>query len=136
MLIENIAATSWNIAPAWAPVSAPASAALTSSTAELFEWETLQLTQSVLTNLTNLALTNIKLFEYPTTTTGSTADCKVFPGDPYWPSPVAWEILNVLSGNALIKTVPLAAPCYSDWPEYNAATCASITSQWNDPHLQ
>jgi len=133
MNFGNIAATSGTVAPAAAllPVSA-----LTATGAELFQWETLQLTQPVLANLTSLNLTDIALFGFPTTSSASTSHCKVFPGDANWPSPIAWEVLNLLTDNALIQTIPLAAPCYSGWPEYNAAACTSITSQWSDPHLQ
>ncbi|KUJ11049.1 FAD-binding domain-containing protein [Mollisia scopiformis] len=120
-----IPATSGTVTPAAAVVAAKGN----------FAWESVQLTQSVLTNLTNLNLTNIALFKYPTSTAASTSQCKVFPGDADWPGPVTWEILNILSGDALIKTVPLAAPCFTSWPEYNATECAIITSSWSDPHL-
>jgi hypothetical protein len=125
--LENIAATSGTVAPA---------AALTAVGAQLFQWETLQLTQPVLANLTNMNLTDVALFRFPTASSASTSQCKVFPGDANWPSPVAWKVLNLLTGDALIQSVPLAAPCYNGWPEYNASACASITSQWSDPHLQ
>jgi hypothetical protein len=129
------AATTNNVAPAAAVV--PASTAKGS-----FNWENLQLTQAVLTNLTNLNLTDINYFNFPTSHSpstralSSTSECKAFPGDSSWPSPITWEVLNLLTGGALIKTVPLAAPCFHDWPEYNATLCATITSLWNDPHLQ
>jgi hypothetical protein len=126
------AATSENVAPAAAIVPDTSSATGT----QLFSWETLQLTQPVLTNLTNMNLTDVSLFNFPTTSSPTTAKCKAFPGDANWPSPVVWKVLDLLSGGALIQTVPLAAPCYSNWPEYNPATCATITSQWSDPHLQ
>lgn len=128
---KNLAATSGTVAPAAAVVPA-----VTAGDAQFFQWETLQLTQPVLTNLTNMNLTNVALFDFPTTSSASTSQCKVFPGDTNWPSPITWEVLNLLTGGALIKTVPLAAPCYSDWPEYDPTECASITSQWSDPHLQ
>ena len=133
LTVRNIAATSGTVAPAAAVVPATA---LTAAGAQLFQWETLQLTQPVLANLTNMNLTDVTLFSFPTTSSASTSRCKVFPGDANWPSPIAWEVLNILTGDALIQTVPLAAPCYSGWLEYNATACASITSQWSDPHLQ
>ncbi|KAF4632911.1 hypothetical protein G7Y89_g5206 [Cudoniella acicularis] len=112
-----------------------AAAVVPATGVELFQWEALQLTQSVLTNLTNLELTDAALFNFPTTSSASTSQCKVFPGDANWPSNATWEVLNLLTGNALIKTVPLAAPCYSSWPEYNVTACAAITASWSDPHL-
>lgn len=44
---------------------------------------------------------------------GRAKDCKVFPGDAEWPSEAAWDVLNRTLGGALIKTVPIAAPCYN-----------------------
>jgi hypothetical protein len=127
----EIAATKNNVAPAAAVVPE-----LAAKGAQYFKWETIQLTQAVLANLTSLNLTDAALFGFPTTQSKPASKCKVFPGDSNWPSPITWEVFNLLSGDALIKTVPLAAPCFSDWPEYNATLCASITSLWNDPHLQ
>ncbi|KAF4609837.1 hypothetical protein G7Y89_g15786 [Cudoniella acicularis] len=43
----------------------------------------------------------------------SSTGCKVFPGDPEWPSDAIWTAFNSTLGGALIKTVPIAAPCYS-----------------------
>ena len=80
-------------------------------------------------------LTGVSLFDFPTTSSASIA-CKVFPGDSNWPSPIVWKVFDLLSGGALIQTVPLAAPCYSNWAEYNPAACEVITSQWSDPHIQ
>jgi hypothetical protein len=130
LLTWRTAATKNTIAPAAEVVPA-----LTAAKGN-FKWENLQLTQSVLTNLTNLNLTDINFFNFPTSHSPSTSKCKVFPGDADWPSPIAWEVLNLLTGDALIKTVPLAAPCFSNWPEYNATLCATITSLWHDAHLQ
>ncbi|CZR65188.1 related to isoamyl alcohol oxidase [Phialocephala subalpina] len=129
-----VAATPQNVAPAGAIVAVPAPLSTTSG-APLLAWESFQLTQAVLTNLTNLNLTAISSFSFPGTGSPSTASCKAFPGDANWPSPIVWDVLDLLSGGALIKTVPLAAPCYTSWPEYNATLCAAITASWNDPHL-
>lgn len=62
--------------------------------------------------------------------------CKVFPGDAEWPSGQAWALFNQTLNGTLIQTVPLAAPCYASWPEYNPAECEAITSAWNDSSLQ
>ncbi len=66
---------------------------------------------------------------------GGAPKCKAFPGDPSWPSQSVWNKFNSTLGGALIKTVPLAAPCYVNWPQYNAAVCADITARWGDPNL-
>lgn len=64
-------------------------------------------------------------------------ECKVFPGEALWPSQQIWNILNSTTGGALIKAVPLAAPCHNDWAQvYNNATCQAVTQNWSDPHLQ
>lgn len=38
--------------------------------------------------------------------------CKVFPGDPKWPSVHQWALLNKTTNGALIKTIPIGAPCF------------------------
>lgn len=64
------------------------------------------------------------------------AACRAFPGDPSWPSSKTWSLFNTTLSGALIQTVPLAAPCYADWPaQYNADVCANLTANWGDPHL-
>ncbi|KAK0656943.1 isoamyl alcohol oxidase-like protein [Cercophora newfieldiana] len=66
----------------------------------------------------------------------STPKCKVFPGDANWPSDKAWKTFNASLGGALIKTIPLAAPCYNNWPQVrDAAKCQQITENWNSPRL-
>lgn len=61
--------------------------------------------------------------------------CKVIPSDRSWPGSLVWGLVDVLTGGGLIKTVPLAAPCYKG-QYYNAAKCASITANWTDSDLQ
>jgi hypothetical protein len=67
---------------------------------------------------------------------GASPACKVYPGDSNWPSATAWATFGEAVGhNALIKTVPLAAPCYNG-PYYNAAKCAALTANWTSSYLQ
>jgi len=62
--------------------------------------------------------------------------CKAFPGDASWPSDVAWKAFNSSLGGALIKTIPLAAPCYNNWPQArDAAKCQFVTENWSSPYL-
>lgn len=105
--------------------------------------ETVQLTDAVISNLTSLSLTNISLFDFgdinaSTTATKRTApgECKTFPGDAAWPSDLVWDVLDLLVGGALIKTVPLASPCYDSWGNYDANECAYVTEQWQEPTIQ
>ena len=106
----------------------------------LFEFETVQLTDESLSILDG---DTAALFQFynETDTSADIANravdaCKVFPGDASWPSSRTWETLNVaLGNNALIKTIPLAAPCYESWG-YDQAECASLTTNWTNSYLQ
>lgn len=98
--------------------------------------DTFQLTDSVLANLTALKLTDIDLFKFgdagESTRRGlGLPSCKVMPGDVLWPSKTAWKVLDVLTGGALIKTVPFGAVCY-EGEHYDAAACTRILGNWTD----
>lgn len=115
----------------------------TSAGAPLFPAETLQLTDAVLANISFTIQTQTQLFAFGNNASGSanlTARgvkfCKVFPDDILWPSKRTWELLDMLLGGALVKTVPLAASCYSAWPEYDAAECEAVTSNWTNSYMQ
>ncbi|KAK4069469.1 CAZyme family AA7 [Trichoderma harzianum] len=59
------------------------------------------------------------------------AACKCLYGDRCWPSDQAWASLNnTVSGN-LIRTVPVAAPCYPG-PHQDAEACAFIQANFHD----
>ncbi|RDA92316.1 hypothetical protein CP533_3265 [Ophiocordyceps camponoti-saundersi (nom. inval.)] len=62
-------------------------------------------------------------------------ECKPGPGDAGWPSRVTWAALNRTLDGALIRTVPLAAPCYKSWGVYDAEKCHSVTVNWTKPAL-
>ncbi|KAK4097890.1 FAD-binding domain-containing protein [Parathielavia hyrcaniae] len=102
----------------------------------------LQLTDAVLGNLTALQLSNIELFLFDSNTSSTSVkrtdvgDCKVYPGDARWPSRLIWAVFNLLSGGALIETVPIGAVCYLNSGVYNAAKCQSIIDNWtqSDTH--
>lgn len=103
--------------------------------------ETLQLTDAVISNLTSLSLTNISLFDFgdgnsSTTRRTSVAECKTFLGDSEWPTDLTWDVFDLLTGGALIKTVPLASSCYHTWGNYDAEKCAYVTEQWTVSTLQ
>ncbi|KAI3320206.1 FAD binding domain-containing protein [Xylariaceae sp. AK1471] len=123
------------VAPAFAILKASAS----NATAELFPGETRQLTQDVLTNLTNLSLTNSGLFSFPDLTTPirPSEDCKNFPGDSVmFPGTVTTTVFNLLLGGSLIRTKPFASPCFADYQNQDAAKCAEITTNWfNDSYI-
>lgn len=85
-------------------------------------------------------MTNISLFDFADeSSTGkrtAAGECKTFPGDASWPDDIVWNVLDLLSGGALIKTIPLASPCYDGWGNYDAATCAYVTEQWTNSSFQ
>jgi len=137
------AADEATVAPAVAQVDPTSS----NSTAPLSSAETIQLTDAVLANLTNLDLSNISLFGFGDDTAGAVAkrsncatakcDCKTYPGDLLWPAPIIWKVFDLLLGGALIKTVPYASPCYSDFKNKNTAKCDLITANWvNNSYMQ
>jgi hypothetical protein len=96
----------------------------------------IQLTDAVLANLTALQLTNISLFGFGGPGTTSTGACKVFPGDANYPSPAAWSVLDLLTGGALIKTVPIGAVCYANTAIYDAVQCQAILANWTKSETQ
>jgi len=55
--------------------------------------------------------------------------CKTLPSSL---SAATWSAFNKTLGGQLIKPVAPAAPCHSDQPSYNAATCATIQTGWLD----
>lgn len=61
--------------------------------------------------------------------------CKVFPGDSTWPSDHEWDLLNTTTTGALIKTIPIGAPCFPG-PLYDVEKCKYIVSQWGNSSLQ
>lgn len=105
--------------------------------APLFESEKFQLTDHDIAKLNHSQSALVKFGSHGADKHARpTGKCKVFPGDHQWPSRSAWSTLDNLLGGALIKTVPLAASCYSSWPEYDSEECTRISSQWTDSHLQ
>ncbi|CAG8971397.1 hypothetical protein HYALB_00006947 [Hymenoscyphus albidus] len=100
------------------------------------EAEKLQLTETVLETLTVSSLSGLSLFQFAGSSTGqnhtNSRKCKVFPGDTSWPSKPTWETLNLLSGGALIETVPIGAVCYTNQSAYNATACTNLLANWYD----
>ncbi|KAF1983710.1 hypothetical protein K402DRAFT_396457 [Aulographum hederae CBS 113979] len=59
--------------------------------------------------------------------------CKIFPGDPEWPSDDTWAKLNQTLEGVLIKTVPRASVCYAG-ANYDATSCASMSKNWTNSY--
>ena len=97
------------------------------------------MTDAVLANLTDRELSSITLFQFPETAATekrATTACKTFPGDASYPNELVWKVFNLLSGGALIKTVPIGAVCYPNTEHYDAAKCADILAHWQESETQ
>jgi hypothetical protein len=104
--------------------------------ANLFPFETVQLRES---DLAALPAKYASLLAFSTPYHSKNAACKVFPGDAAWPNNGVWAFLNSTTSNGgLIKTIPIAAPCYAGPPYnvFNADKCTFITNQWSNSSLQ
>jgi len=75
------------------------------------------------------------LFGFPTSRSPAAVTCKTFPTDEAWPSQSEWDRLNATTNGALIKTVPIAAPCYTG-SSSDTAKCSSVAAQWGTSNLQ
>ncbi|KAK0631177.1 hypothetical protein B0T17DRAFT_486958 [Bombardia bombarda] len=107
------------------------------SCASRFDWENAQLTNAIVANLSKQQQPNnsSSYFDFGSDAKVARPACKTFPGDASWPSTQLWNSFNATVDGALIKTVPLAAPCYNNWPQRDAAACQYVTEHWSDPHL-
>jgi hypothetical protein len=108
------------------------------SGAYLFGYETKQLTDAALARLSADEQT---LFGFDDSAVKSgpsrrSGECKLYPGDDAWPSEQTWDRFDALVDGNLIPTIPLAAPCYSNWGVYDSAKCAAITAKFTDPYTQ
>lgn len=106
------------------------------------------LTDAVVANLTALGLSDIDLFTFDDDVAGietaglrkrssiaRVGDCKVFPGDREWPSRLTWTVFDVLTGGALIETVPIGAVCYKNSGVYDAQKCQNVINNWSKSAL-
>ncbi|EMR66545.1 putative fad linked oxidase-like protein [Eutypa lata UCREL1] len=120
---QVIAADETSIAPAGESLS-------TDSDAEEFT-----LTDAVLANLTALDLSNVSLFQFADETAVSKRaqlSCKTFPGDLLWPSKLVWKVFDLLTGGAVIETVPIGAVCFKNNEHYDEAKCQDILDHWTE----
>jgi hypothetical protein len=99
------------------------------------------LTDRVIANLASHQLSDISLFSFRSSASsaakkGQTQKCKTYPGDVDWPSDDTWKLFNVLLGGALIKTVPEAAICFSDWGFFDSNQCQTLIDNWSNSSLR
>ncbi|KAF4975769.1 hypothetical protein FZEAL_7485 [Fusarium zealandicum] len=127
---EKTAANSKNVDEASEPV-----------TGDYLAEEKIQLTDAVLLNLTELELSNVSLFYFDDATQSqkrgisSTPECKTFPGDTLWPGSMVWHVLDLITGGAVIKTIPIAASCYENFGVYDKSRCSKVVDQWTNSSL-
>jgi hypothetical protein len=90
---------------------------LANATADLLPFEKIQLKAEEIASLDGPASSLLSFADVSPSTVATkkprSGGCKVFPGDPDWPSDSVWNNLNETLGGALEKTVPLAATCYA-----------------------
>jgi len=92
-----------------------------------------------------IELTNDDVAKNPAIDFGNAAnitnggECKAFPGNedwPLWPADAEWSALNNSLEGALLKPLPVGAPCYQG-PNYDADKCRAVLrdgrATLNDP---
>ena len=137
---RDAVASSTSIAPAATSVSTDSSAGV-----DLFDVEAIQLTDEVVKGI-NVQANDTDLralidFENNTNTNVAALSrrsgvCKVFPGDWNYPKSAIWSLFDLLLGGALIKTTPVAAPCYRSSGIYDETKCADISARFTTADLQ
>lgn len=134
-----------SVAPAAETVASDA----TSANVPLFDVETVQLTDGVVSNLqSNPDVSEYaSLFEFEDSSNSTVAArtrrmrraarCKTMPGDSLYPNKLVWGVLDLVLGGALEKIVPIGSPCYkeSEYNNYDAAKCASLVADYNKEEL-
>ncbi|KAF4974843.1 hypothetical protein FZEAL_8304 [Fusarium zealandicum] len=126
-LKPGAAADESNVSPAW-------DVRVAASSRYSFVESTPQLTDGILFNLTALELSEVDLFYFQDTKSNekrSAAKCKTFPGDALFPGKLIWKVFDLLTGGALIKTVPLGAACYHG-EHYDEAKCQFLLDNWSN----
>ncbi|KAF7552346.1 hypothetical protein G7Z17_g4398 [Cylindrodendrum hubeiense] len=63
-------------------------------------------------------------------TTALGESCKVFPGDPGWPSSHGWSQFNKTVEGRLLKPVPPGGVCHEEQPNYNEDKCLKVREDW------
>lgn len=108
-------------------------AALSAANPVLSGADLVRAVDSTLTSV-SAALKGLFLPESLQAPSNRTSRCKVYPGDPEWPSDEAWAKLDELTDHRLLaRPEPQAAVCYNG-PLYDAEKCAQITATWNSSY--
>lgn len=105
--------------------------------------ETIQLTESALAQSVyelsrqfgNRNIPTVFHFASNASSKRATSRCKTYADDSLWPTEWVWQIFDVLLGGALLEVPPIASPCYTNWGNYDAATCQSISDGFTNSNL-
>jgi hypothetical protein len=138
-------ATAQSSAPSFTASVAPAAETVSADSpakVQLFDIETVQLTDSVISDLQNDPATAeyASLFEFEDAENSTvkararrSLRCKTMPGDLLYPSKLVWGLFDLLLGGALEKIVPIGSVCYpnSQYNNYDAERCDYITKNWD-----
>lgn len=148
-----IASAQSSVAPSFTASVAPAAETVASdatpANVALFDTETVQLTDNVVSDLqANPDVAEYAaLFEFEDSSNSTLSArarrvrkslrCKTMPGDLLYPSKIVWGVFDLLLGGALEKIVPIGSPCYkkSEYNNYNAEKCASLVANYNQEEL-
>jgi hypothetical protein len=148
-----IAAAQSHAAPSFTASVAPAAETValdaTPANVALFDTETVQLTDNVVSKLqANPDIAKYAaLFEFEDSSNSTLSArarrvrkslrCKTMPGDLLYPSKIIWGVFDLLLGGALEKIVPIGSPCYkkSEYNNYNAEKCASLVANYNQEEI-
>lgn len=131
------------------PAAATVAPTDTDAGVNLFEAETVQLTEDVVADLKTSDNDTIAeyahLFAFDSTASSATkrsqqrrtASCKAAQGTSAWPSKIVWGVFDLLLGGALNTITPLASVCYKNSPynNYDAAKCATVSANWGEEEL-
>jgi hypothetical protein len=115
----------------------------------LFDTETVQLTDNVISDLQNNPNVSeyASLFEFEDSSNSTVSArarrmrkslrCKTMPGDILYPNKLVWGVFDLLLGGALEKIIPIGSPCYknSAYNNYDAAKCAFLVANYNKEEL-
>lgn len=147
-----VLATAQSSAPSFTASVAPAAETVTSTSTPanvpLFDVETVQLTDDVISELQG----NPEVAEYASLfdfgdanstaavrirRARSTQRCKTMPGDALYPSKLVWGLIDLLLGGALEPIVPIGSPCYqnSTYNNYDAERCAYLVKNFDQEEI-
>lgn len=97
-------------------------------------YDTVTLTDDAIANLTKLQLSDIELFGFEDSAIPA-PECKTASSDDLYPDESTLNVLDLLTGGALIKTVPYASACY-EGDHYDADLCQFLLDNWNQSTTQ